>query len=206
MVARLRRRPPTTRALPATDSRAKASASRLSIRVLVVLALVALGVYALDQTAKYFIVKNLTEGQQVNVLGDFLQFHFVKNSGAAFSLGTGMTWLFSIVAAAVAVFIILYARRIRSFAWSILFGLLLGGTLGNLSDRLLRPPHFGEGHVVDFIQVIDFPAIFNIADSAIVISMGLFILLTILGIRLDGRRAHKSPATAPESSAVDTSK
>jgi signal peptidase II len=188
--------------LPATDSRAKASASRLSIRVLVVLALVALGVYALDQTAKYFIVKNLTEGQQVNVIGTFLQFHFVKNSGAAFSLGTGMTWLFSIVAAAVAVFIILYARRIRSFAWSILFGLLLGGTLGNLSDRLLRPPHFGEGHVVDFIQVIDFPAIFNIADSAIVISMGLFILLTILGVRLDGHRAHKP---AP-SQTVDTSK
>ena len=192
--------------MPATDSRAKASASRLSIRVLVVLALVALGVYALDQTAKYLIVKNLSEGQQVNVLGDILQFHFVKNSGAAFSLGTGMTWLFSIVAAAVAVFIIVYARRIRSFAWSILFGLLLGGTLGNLSDRLLRPPHFGEGHVVDFIQVIDFPAIFNIADSAIVISMGLFILLTIIGIRLDGHRAHKSLAATPDSSAADSSK
>jgi signal peptidase II len=200
--------------LPATDSRAKASTSRLSIRVLVVLALVALGVYVLDQTAKYLIVTHLTEGEQVNVIGTILQFHFVKNSGAAFSLGTGMTWLFSIVAAAVAVFIVIYARRIRSFAWSILFGLLLGGTLGNLSDRLLRPPHFGEGHVVDFIQVIDFPAIFNIADSAIVISMGLFILLTILGVRLDGRRGHRVPATtpagtaasAPTASAPDTSK
>jgi signal peptidase II len=191
--------------LPEANSRAKASTSRLSIRVLVVLALVASGVYALDQTAKYFIVKNLTEGQQVNVIGTVLQFHFVKNSGAAFSLGTGMTWLFSIVAAAVAVFIVIYARRIRSFAWSILFGLLLGGTLGNLSDRLLRPPHFGEGHVVDFIQVIDFPAIFNIADSAIVISMGLFILLTILGVRLDGRRVHKTVAAVPESSVSESS-
>ena len=191
--------------MPEANSRAKASTSRLSIRVLVVLALVASGVYALDQTAKYFIVKNLTEGQQVNVIGTVLQFHFVKNSGAAFSLGTGMTWLFSIVAAAVAVFIVSYARRIRSFAWSILFGLLLGGTLGNLSDRLLRPPHFGEGHVVDFIQVIDFPAIFNIADSAIVISMGLFILLTILGVRLDGRRTHKTVAPVPESSVPESS-
>jgi signal peptidase II len=159
-------------------------------------------VFALDQTAKYLIVKNLAEGQQVNVLGEILQFHFVKNAGAAFSLGTGMTWLFSIVAAAVAVFIVLYARRIRSFAWSILFGLLLGGTLGNLSDRLFRPPHFGEGHVVDFIQVIDFPAIFNIADSAIVISMGLFILLTIIGVRLDGHRTRKAVVTP----AADTSK
>ena len=153
--------------------------------------------------AKYLIVKNLVEGQQVNVLGDILQFHFVKNSGAAFSLGTGMTWLFSIVAAAVAVFIVVYARRIRSFAWSILFGLLLGGTLGNLSDRLLRPPHFGEGHVVDFIQVIGFPAIFNIADSAIVVSMGLFILLTIIGVRLDGQRVPKTPPPVPESSAAE---
>ena len=114
--------------------------------------------------------------------------------------------MFSLVAAAVAVFIIvLYARRIRSFAWSILFGLLLGGTLGNLSDRLLRPPHFGEGHVVDFIQVIDFPAIFNIADSAIVISMGLFILLTILGVRLDGRRTHKAAASPTSTSTVSES-
>jgi signal peptidase II len=202
----LLRRRPATRTLPATDSRAKASASRLSIRVLVVLALVALGVIALDQTAKYLIVKNLTEGQQVNVIGTILQFHFVKNSGAAFSLGTGITWVFSLVAAAVAVFIIIYARRIRSFAWSILFGLLLGGTLGNLSDRLLRPPHFGEGHVVDFIQVIDFPAIFNVADSAIVISMGLFVLLTILGVRLDGHRGPKSAAATVEPSTVDSSK
>jgi signal peptidase II len=192
--------------LPETNSRAKASTSRLSIRVLAVLALVALGVFALDQTAKYFIVKNLTEGQQVNVIGTVLQFHYVKNSGAAFSLGTGITWVFSIVAAAVAIFIVIYARRIRSFAWSILFGLLLGGTLGNLSDRLLRPPHFGEGHVVDFIQVIDFPAIFNIADSAIVISMGLFILLTILGVRLDGRRTHRSSVAAAESSPADATK
>lgn len=192
----------------ATDSRAKASTPGLSVRVLVVLALVASGVYAVDQIAKYFIVKNLSEGQQVDVIGTVLQFHFVKNSGAAFSLGTGMTWLFSIVAAAVAVFIVLYARRIRSFAWSILFGLLLGGTLGNLSDRLLRPPHFGEGHVVDFIQVIDFPAIFNLADSAIVISMGLFILLTILGVRLDGKRSPKSAPATPspsESAAKETS-
>lgn len=175
--------------------------------MLVVLALVALGIYGLDQTAKYLIVTHMSVGQQVNVIGDILQFHFVKNSGAAFSLGTGMTWVFSIVAAAVAIFIIAYARRIRSFSWAILFGLLLGGTLGNLSDRLFREPRFGEGHVVDFIQVIGFPAIFNIADSAIVISMCLFVLLTIRGVRLDGHRAHasKPAASAPASPAPSTS-
>jgi signal peptidase II len=168
--------------------------------VLVVLVIVALIIYCLDQGAKYLIVKNLTEGEQVNVIGTFLQFHFVKNSGAAFSFGTGLTWVFSIVAAAVAVFIILYARRIHSLAWGILFGLLLGGTLGNLTDRLFREPRFGEGHVVDFVQVFDFPGIFNIADSAICISMCLFVLLTILGIGLDGRRGSKPKLDDPEPS------
>ena len=189
--------------MPETDSAPKASTAPRntrvpSVRVLVVLALVALGIIGLDQTAKYLIVTHLTEGQQVNVIGNILQFHFVKNSGAAFSLGTGITWVFSLVAAAVAVFIIIYARRIRSFSWAILFGLLLGGTIGNLSDRLFREPHFGEGHVIDFIQVIYFPAIFNIADSAIVVSMCLFVLLTIRGVRLDGHRGHRAqsgPAT-----------
>jgi signal peptidase II len=171
--------------------------------VLFVLAVVALGIYLLDQGAKYLIVKNLVAGQQVNVLGTFLQFHFVQNSGAAFSIGTGMTWVFSIVAAAVAVFIILYARRIRSYGWGILFGLLLGGTLGNLSDRLFRQPRFGEGHVVDFIQVFGFPAIFNIADSAICISMVLFIILTIRGVGLDGKRVARKAAVS-EAAASDS--
>ena len=156
--------------------------------MLVVLAIVALGAYLLDQGSKALIVSHLTLGQTVDVIGTLLQFHFVKNSGAAFSLGTGMTWLFSILAAAVAVFIVLYARRIHSFAWGVLFGLLLGGTLGNLTDRLFRQPRFGEGHVVDFVQVFGFPAIFNLADSAIVASMCLFLILTVRGVGLDGHR------------------
>jgi signal peptidase II len=166
--------------------------------VLVVLALVALAIYAFDQVAKYLIVKNIHENDTVNVLGTLLQFHFVKNSGAAFSLGTNVTWIFSIVAAAVVVFIVIYARRIRSFGWGILFGLLLGGTLGNLTDRLFREPSFGQGHVVDFVQVYGFPAIFNIADSAICISMVLFVILTIAGVGLDGRRHTKAKADAAD--------
>jgi signal peptidase II len=177
--------------LPETNSASKASARSPKVWVLVVLAIVAVCIYALDQFTKYLIVQNLTYGDTVNVLGDILQFRYVKNPGAAFSLGTGMTWLFSIVAAGVAVFIIVYARRIRSIWWAILFGLLLGGTLGNLSDRLLRPPRFGEGHVVDFIEIWGFPAIFNIADSAIVVSMCMFVILTIAGVHLDGTRGHR---------------
>ena len=157
------------------------------------LAIVALGVYGIDQVTKYFVVTNLTERVQVPVIGELLQFQFVKNSGAAFSLGEGMTWIFSIVAVAVAVFIIIFARRIRSWAWAVLFGLLLGGTIGNLTDRLFREPSFGQGHVIDFLQLWAFPAIFNIADSAIVASMALFIILTLRGVGLDGKRTVKTP-------------
>ena len=143
---------------------------------------------AADQLAKYFVVGNLIPGERNQVIGELLQFVFVKNSGAAFSLASGSTWIFSIAASAVTVFIIVFSRRIRSLAWAVLFGMLLGGTLGNLLDRLFREPSFGLGHVVDFIQVWGFPAIFNVADIFIVSSMGLFIILSIRGVRLDGTR------------------
>ena len=172
----------------------KGSGSTVSVRALVALALVAVVVYLLDQVTKFFIVSTLTEGEQVKAIGQILQFHFVKNSGAAFSIASGSTWIFSIAASAVTIFIIGFSRRIRSVAWAVLFGMLLGGTTGNLTDRLFREPGFGVGHVIDFILVQGFPAIFNIADSFIVASMGLFILLTIRGIGLDGRRTTKRHA------------
>ena len=190
---------PTQTTEPGTGVKA-----RVRVFAIVVLAVVAVVVYAIDQISKYLITRNLIEGQNVRVLGDVLQFHFVKNSGAAFSLASGSTWFFSIVAAGVAVFIIWYARRIRSVGWAVLFGMLLGGTLGNLTDRLFREPSFGLGHVVDFIQVWGFPAIFNVADSFIVSSMGLFIILTMRGIRLDGRRSTgRGHATAQDNTAHD---
>ena len=174
----------------------KGSGSTVSVRALIALALVAVVVYLLDQISKFFIVSTLTEGEQVRVMGELLQFHFVKNSGAAFSFASGSTWIFSIAASAVTIFIIGFARRIRSVAWAVLFGMLLGGTTGNLTDRLFREPGFGVGHVIDFIQVQGFPAIFNIADSFIVASMGLFILLTIRGTGLDGYRTSERHAAA----------
>lgn len=154
-----------------------------------ILAVVALCVYLVDQIAKVLVVSNLYEGQRVEVLGQLLQFNFVKNAGAAFSIGSGSTWIFSIVGVGVLGFVVWYAPRIKSTAWAILFGLLLGGLLGNLTDRLFREPGFGVGHVVDFLQIPLLPAIFNLADVAIVSSMALFLILTIRGIGLDGRRA-----------------
>jgi signal peptidase II len=179
-----------------TKAASSAGKARISPQILAVLALVAVTVYILDQWTKFLVVERLTEGQSVPVLGEILQFTFVRNPGAAFSLFSGTTWIFAIIATAVTVFIIIFARRIRSSAWAVLFGLLLGGNLGNLTDRLIREPGFGVGHVIDFIHVIGFPAIFNIADIAIVSSMGVFILLTVRGVGLDGSRNSHLPSGA----------
>lgn len=175
--------------MPAPESRPEGRGAA-SVRALAVVFLVALLVFLLDQGSKYLITENLVAGERVSVLGDVLNFVFVKNSGAAFSLAAGWTWIFSIVASGVAIFIFWYSPRIRSTVWMLVFGMLLGGTLGNLADRLFREPSFGLGHVVDFIQVWGFPAIFNVADIFIVSSMGLFILLTLMGVNLDGTRAR----------------
>ena len=176
--------------------------TKVSIRALAILAVVALCVYLVDQIAKVLVVSNLYEGQQVQVLGQLLQFHFVKNPGAAFSIGSGSTWIFSIVGVGVLGFVVWYAPRIRSTAWAVLFGLLLGGLLGNLTDRLFREPGFGVGHVVDFLQIPLLPAIFNLADVAIVSSMVLFLILTLRGVGLDGRQPAEE-ADEVEGAAVE---
>jgi signal peptidase II len=176
------------RAAEAPAAEGQVRRGRVSARALLLLAGVAVAVYAIDQGAKYLITTNLEIGHSLPVLGDLLQFHYVKNSGAAFSLASGFTWILSLVAAGVIVFIGIFAPRIRSLGWATMFGLVLGGALGNLTDRLFREPGFGTGHVVDFIQVWGFPAIFNGADIAIVASMGLFILLSLRGVGLNGVR------------------
>jgi signal peptidase II len=184
----------------ATD-RAPKKRGRVSVRALALLAAVAVVVYGIDQGSKYLITQNLDLGDTVQVLGEVLQLHYVTNSGAAFSLASGFTWILSIVALGVVVFIVVFAPRIRSIGWATMFGLVLGGALGNVTDRLFRPPAFGTGHVVDFLQVIGFPAIFNAADIAIVSSMGLFILLSLRGVGLDGVRTPMVKATPKPDSA-----
>ncbi|QTX06084.1 signal peptidase II [Agromyces archimandritae] len=157
-----------------------------------VIVLIAAGAYGLDQLTKHLVVTNLTEGEVVPVIDGVLQWQFVRNSGAAFSLASGMTWIFTILATVVLTVIVWFARRIRSIWWAVVFGLLLGGVLGNLTDRLFREPSFGLGHVIDFISTPwMIPAIYNVADICIVSSMVLFLLLTILGIGLDGVRLGK---------------
>ena len=174
-------------------------AAKVGTTALLILVVAAVAVYGIDQLTKYLVVTNLAEGEVVPVLGNVLQWQFVRNPGAAFSLASGMTWIFTILAAGVITFIAWFARRIRSLAWALVFGLLLGGVLGNLTDRLLREPGFGVGHVIDFISTPwMLPAIYNIADIAIVSSMVLFMILTIRGVGLDGSRQGREATDAAD--------
>lgn len=155
-------------------------------------------VLAADQLAKYLALENLPYQVPVPVIGDFLSFYLTRNPGAAFSLGEEVTWIFTIALAGVAVVIgWLAARRVRSRLWAVALGLLLGGVLGNLSDRLFRDPGFGVGHVVDFINTPWMwffpgmsPAIYNIADIFIVCDMIAIALLVLVGVHMDGTRDH----------------
>jgi signal peptidase II len=131
----------------------------------------------------------------VRILGGAIYLDIARNSGAAFSLGTGFTVLLTIVALAVVAIILRTASRMRSIGWAIALGLILGGALGNLADRIFREPGVGRGHVVDWISLFgpygEHWPIFNLADSAICCGAVLAAVLAIVGIELDGgRQAH----------------
>lgn len=148
--------------------------------------------YIFDQLTKIWVVANMTEGQIIEVLPPLLNWHFIRNPGAAFSIGTDYTWVFTIVMAIVSLGIISQIPKVASMGWAVGLGLVLGGALGNFTDRLAREPSFGQGHVVDFIALPNF-AIFNIADSAVVSGVVLICLLTLRGIGMDGQRSTDDP-------------
>lgn len=184
------------------ETSAAAPSTRRRVFVPLLLFVVAGCVFACDQLVKNWVIANLPEGQTVPVLGDFLQWHFVRNPGAAFSIASGQTWIFTILATVVVGVILWQIRRLRSLPWAIFLGLLLGGVLGNLTDRLTRAPGFPEGHVIDFISTPwMMPAIYNIADIAIVSSMVLFVLVTLLGFSIEGGRSAREEKRADEASA-----
>jgi signal peptidase II len=153
-------------------------------------AAVAVLALVVDQVTKAIALRNLQPGDPVDLIGSLLRLHLVKNPGAAFSLGTGYTVVLTCVAVGVAAAVIHLSRRLRSKGWTIAFGLLLGGALGNLSDRFFREPAPLRGQVVDFLEFPHWP-IFNLADTAIVTAACLMVLQTLRGIGLDGSREHR---------------
>jgi signal peptidase II len=153
--------------------------------------LVALLTLLADMATKSWAVSALSDGQPREVLGPLLKFHYARNPGAAFSFATGSTWIFTLVATVVALVVIFVAGRIASRRWALALGLLLGGSLGNLSHRVFRSPGHLRGLVVDWIELPHWP-IFNIADSAIVVAAAV---ITILSARGVGYRDQVASAT-----------
>jgi signal peptidase II len=163
---------------------------------------IAVAVLAVDVISKVIVVATLKPDQPVWLISSLLDLNLTRNSGAAFSFGTGQTVVFTAIAIGVIIFILRTSRRLRSLPWAVTLGLLLGGAAGNLTDRLLRSPGVFRGDVVDWIQLPHWP-VFNVADSAIVCGGFLAVLLAIRGIRLDGTRefpARKSDDAPPKPS------
>lgn len=158
-------------------------------RRIAVLFTVAAFAYAVDLISKMIVVAKLEHHQPIEIVGDWLRFEAIRNAGAAFGFGEAFTVIFTVIAAAVIVVIARLARKLYSLPWAIALGLLLGGALGNLTDRIFRAPGVFQGAVVDFIAPKHF-AVFNLADSAIVCGGILIVLLSFKGLDPDGT-VHK---------------
>jgi signal peptidase II len=138
-------------------------------------------VWVLDLATKLWAVSTLSERSNIKVLGDFFQLTLVRNPGAAFSIAEGATIFLTLFGFFVLSVIIYYSVKITSKGWSVVLGLAMGGILGNLVDRIFREPGVLRGHVIDWLQVPNFP-VFNVADSAIVAAAGISMLLSLRNI------------------------
>jgi signal peptidase II len=158
---------------------------------LALFAAIALLGYTADLVTKVLAVEHLTDRPPVQVVGDFLTLYLARNPGAAFSTGTSYTFVLTGVAFAAGIAVLWVARRLRSTGWAIGLGFLMAGVLGNLTDRIFRAPGVFRGHVVDFLQLPNWP-IFNVADVCINIAAGVIILQAVRGISVNGTRSHRA--------------
>lgn len=148
-----------------------------------VVAVVAVITVILDQATKAWALHAIGDGQVIHVVGSVLQLQLVRNTGAAFSIGSGNTIVMTAVAVCVILVVLRSARNLGSRMWAVMFGLIVGGAIGNLIDRFARPPGHGRGAVIDFI---DYGGLFvgNVADIAIVGAACAVAILAWRGIPL----------------------
>ena len=164
------------------------------IWALTVMFCVAVIVLTADVISKQQGLARLPGHPPVRLLGGLLTLDLTFNAGAAFGVGTSYTAIIALVVCGVIAYIIRTARRLRSLAWTIALGLLLGGAMGNLGDRLFRAPGLFRGRVVDWINLPHFPWTFNLADASISCAAVLIAVLALRGVRIDGT----SPAHAAD--------
>ena len=153
---------------------------------------------ALDQWVKWLCTEHLIEGEPVRVLGGLVYLSLLRNGGAAFTMGSSHTWVFPAITLVVIGWIAWMTSRLRSVPWAVSLGLVLGGALGNLGDRLFRAPGPFQGHVVDMISLFapyaEKFAVFNVADSCLSVGVALAVLLELTGRQRDGSRAVRKKA------------
>jgi signal peptidase II len=173
------------------------------VRLLMTVAAVIL---VLDIVTKVLAVRLLTPGQPVSIIGDTVTWTLVRNSGAAFSMATGYTWVLTLIATAVVIGIIWMGRRLVSPWWAIGLGMILGGAMGNLVDRFFRSPGPLRGHVVDFLSIGWWP-VFNVADPSVVGGAILLVALSLFGFDFDtvGRRKRADESDTASRSKADRS-
>jgi signal peptidase II len=159
------------------------------------LASIAALVLLADIITKTIAVAQLEGQDPVPILGGLIYLQLLRNPGAAFSMATGFTWILTVIAIAVVLVIVRVARRLRSTGWAVALGLVLGGALGNLTDRIFRAPGPLQGHVVDMVSPFapngEAFAVFNLADASITCGGVLLVVLALLGRELDGSKATK---------------
>jgi signal peptidase II len=153
-------------------------------------------VLAADQLTKYLVVSNLAGRPPVKVVGSFVELRYTTNSGGAFSLLTGAPLFFGVMAIVIIAGIIYTARRAEGLPMVLALGLVLGGALGNLSDRLFRGDAVFDGEVVDFVKVGIWP-VFNLADSCVVVGGVLLVLLFSRADRAGRERGRAAPDAGP---------
>ena len=151
---------------------------------------------ATDQATKWLAETYLEPGAAIPLLGEWFQLRLVYNPGAAFGLGTGYTWILTVIAGVLSIALGYYATRVRHTAWAFVLGSMFGGAVTHFFDRLLRPPAFANGHIVDFLDYAGF-FVGNIADIALVGAAAGAVVLTFIGIPFsepERREPAKSPA------------
>jgi signal peptidase II len=156
-------------------------------RALTVMFCVAAAVLTADAISKALVLGKLPGHPPVRLADGLVTLDLTFNAGAAFGVGTSYTAVIALIVCGVIVYIVRAARRLRSLAWTIALGLLLGGAMGNLGDRLFRAPGPLRGRVVDWINLPHFPWTFNLADASITCAAVLIAVLALRGVRIDAK-------------------
>ncbi|MEH1030382.1 signal peptidase II [Micromonospora profundi] len=181
-----------TAAPPAESGHTDPGGGRARRRAVAVLAGIALVSLVTDLVTKHLALAALTDREPVRILGGLVYLSLTRNSGAAWSIGSDYTWVFPLITIGVVGWIVFMALRLRSLPWAISLGLVLGGALGNLVDRIFRAPAPFHGHVVDMVSVFgpygEYFPVFNVADSSLFCGVVLAVLLELTGRQRDGRR------------------